>query len=306
MASRNKILVFLLFCHVNLPDIQAQGLSRMDYIEKYKDLAIKEMKRTGIPASITLAQGLLESDDGNSRLAGKANNHFGIKCHNDWDGGKIYHNDDKRRECFRKYGSVYESYKDHSDFLKNYSRYKFLFDLKPTDYKGWAYGLQKAGYATNRKYAKRLIHIIEEYELYQYDDLSKPKKKRDKSRDSKRVDENEIQIDREIFTVNNTNYIIAKEGDTYTGLALKCHMMVWEIYKYNGLPKDANLVNGQIIYIQPKRNKAEKGFETHEVQEGETMYTISQKYAVKLKKLYKRNNLLPGFRLDKGQIIKLR
>ncbi len=288
---------------------QKHRLTREEYIEKYKNLAIKEMKRTGIPASITLAQAVLESDNGNSRLARKANNHFGIKCHNNWKGKTIKHSDDKRKECFRKYNSVYESFKDHSDFLKEGDRYNFLFDLKPTDYEAWAKGLQKAGYATSNKYAKRLIKIIEDYKLYKYDNASKKVKKsrkKNKVKKSNQRNTNKLKIDRVVYETNNTKYIIAKEGDTYNNLANKCNMMQWEIYKYNDLPKDAKIVSGQKIYVEPKKNKAERGIDNHIVKQGETMYTISQKYAVKLNSLYKMNNIKPGTVLKNGQKIKLR
>ncbi len=147
-------------------------LSGEEYIELYSDLAMKEMLRSGVPASITLAQGMLESDNGNSGLARKSNNHFGIKCHNDWTGRKVHHNDDAFHECFRKYKTVYDSYVDHSDFLRNTPRYAFLFDLDITDYKAWAKGLKKAGYATSGTYADRLIRIIEENNLHRYDLLA--------------------------------------------------------------------------------------------------------------------------------------
>lgn len=139
------------------------------YIEKYSALAVAEMYRSGVPASITLAQGLLESGNGQSELARKSNNHFGIKCHNNWTGGRVYHDDDAKGECFRKYGHPYESYRDHSDFLRYRDRYKFLFDYKVTDYKSWAYGLKKAGYATDPAYPKKLIKLIEDYDLHIYD-----------------------------------------------------------------------------------------------------------------------------------------
>jgi flagellum-specific peptidoglycan hydrolase FlgJ len=149
-----------------------------EYIAKYLAIAKKEMKLHGIPASITLAQGLLESGAGQSKLAKKANNHFGIKCHNDWKGRKFRHDDDKRKECFRKYGNAKHSFKDHSLFLTSKSRYAFLFDLKTIDYKGWAKGLKQAGYATDPNYPAKLIKIIEDYKLYKYDKNIKNKKKR--------------------------------------------------------------------------------------------------------------------------------
>ncbi len=271
------------------------NMSSIDYIKQYKDLAIKEMKRSNIPASITLAQGILESDNGNSTLARKANNHFGIKCHN-WKGRKIYHDDDKKDDCFRKYKSVYESFKDHSDFITGSPRYNSLFDLKPTDYKGWARGLKKAGYATNPKYAKLLINLIEKYKLHQYD----------KGNKQVAYSGNSLEADRKIYKKNGVKYIIAKEGDNYRELAKKMEMMLWEIYKYNDLPRDASITPGQTIYIQPKRNKAARGNNYHVVKKGETMYTISQKYAIKLKKLYKKNNMESGQIPAPGQKLWLR
>ena len=159
-------------CFIHLEAQSAGRMSREEYIEMYSDIAMKEMLRSGVPASITLAQGMLESDNGNSSLAKKSNNHFGIKCHNDWTGKKVHHDDDSRHECFRKYKTVYDSYVDHSDFLMNTSRYAFLFDLDVKDYRGWAKGLKKAGYATSRTYADMLIRIIEENDLHRYDLLA--------------------------------------------------------------------------------------------------------------------------------------
>ena len=165
----------------------AQKLTRQQYIDKYKDVAIKQMHKYKIPASITLAQACLESGDGNSTLARKANNHFGIKCHDGWKGKKIKQNDDKRRECFRKYDNAMDSFTDHSHFLTSRSRYNSLFDLPITDYKAWAHGLKACGYATNRKYAKLLIDIIEEYELYKYDTGEAYEKMKAGSRAEKRA-----------------------------------------------------------------------------------------------------------------------
>ena len=161
----NRLVLFLLLFSFQL---SAQNMTRDEYIDKYKDEAIYQMKKYKIPASITLAQGILESGDGNSELAKKSNNHFGIKCHSDWKGERVYHDDDIKDECFRKYNTVRDSYDDHSEFLLR-SRYADLFEYALTDYKSWAKGLKKAGYATNPNYAKLLIKIIEENELYKLD-----------------------------------------------------------------------------------------------------------------------------------------
>lgn len=283
------------------------------YTSLFAGKAMQEMSRTGIPASITLSQGIIESDYGRSRLATKANNHFGIKCHSDWKGGRIYHDDDKRGECFRKYKSAEESFRDHSDFLVYGSRYRFLFDLPSDDYKGWAKGLKKAGYATNPKYASMLIRTIEENHLYEYDRAVSGKagreisnKQIEVSNDGSVSDITEVDIQlnssgsvrlssrNRILERNRIQYIMVKEGDTYESLAEEFDLLSWEIFRYNDLPDEAILTPGQLVYLQPKRNKAEAGKDFHVILEGETMYTISQLYGIKLKTLYEKNGLVPG------------
>jgi len=290
------------------------SLDRKDYIREFKDLAIREMKRTGIPASIKLAQAMLESDNGNSTLAQKANNHFGIKCHSNWKGGKVYHDDDRRNECFRKYRTVYESYEDHSDFIVRGQRYSFLFDLNPTDYKSWARGLQKAGYATSKTYASMLIKIIEDNQLYVYDQggsLAFDHEDDDSLKNNQEyladVDNFKIYTEKHrVYSKNRIDYIIVRKGDTFKTLTEELGMLPWELYKYNEIEGDTKLVEGQILYIQPKRNKAEHGFDFHEVKEGETMYTISQLYGIKLRKLYEKNLMETGSEPEVGQKLWLR
>lgn len=288
------------------------SLDRKDYIISYKDLAIREMKRSGIPASITLAQAMLESDNGNSTLAIKANNHFGIKCHNNWKGGRIYHDDDRRNECFRKYRNVYDSYIDHSDFIVNGQRYAFLFDLSPTDYKNWSRGLQKAGYATSRTYASLLIKIIEDNQLYVYDQGGSLAFDQSNGSDSGQVelaDVDNFKIYTEkhrIYHKNRIDYVIAREGDTFKSITEELELLPWELFKYNEVDKNKKLKEGQIVYIQPKRNKAEHGFDFHIVKVGETMYSISQLYGMKLKKLYERNLMEEGSKPEVGQKLWLR
>jgi LysM repeat protein len=293
------------FCSISSVNGQAdKKITRQEYIEQYKDIAIKEMKRTGVPASITLAQGALESGDGNSRLAQKANNHFGIKCH-DWKGKKIRHDDDENNECFRKYKSAYDSYRDHSNFLTSKQRYASLFELEPTDYKGWAEGLKKAGYATSKNYDKALIRIIEENELYAYDQGVEILKKPDigEALVATAVD---IAGSRKIFENNRINYIIAKAGDTYASITSDLELLPWELRKYNELDEGAKIDSGQILYIQPKRKKAEAGKNTHIVREGETMYDISQLYGIKLAELYKKNLMEQGTEPEVSQTLQLR
>ena len=277
-------------------------ISREEYINSYSKLAIKEMKRSGVPASITLAQGMLESDNGNSTLARKANNHFGIKCHSTWNGKKYFHDDDEKQECFRKYKSVHKSFLDHSDFLRKGKRYKFLFDLKPDNYKAWARGLKKAGYATNPEYANLLIKIIKENKLYEYDTGKKIKrsKETEEKKESKAVHLADVDnytiglIGRKVLQRNRIDYIIVKKEDTFYKIAEEFDLIFWQVYKYNDLPKDAVIKEGDVLYIQPKRSKAENKYEFHIVKEGETMYSISQLYGIKLKKLYKMNLMQVG------------
>jgi LysM repeat protein len=274
-------------------------MTRTEYFERYGDLAVREMYRSGVPASITLAQGALESGDGNSILAVQANNHFGIKCHEDWYGRKIYQDDDRKNECFRRYESVEDSYKDHSDYLRVKQRYAFLFELKVTDYKGWAKGLKKAGYATNPAYAESLIRIIEEFRLDRYDTetvLSKP------SSHNRHPAKNA----REGGEINRVKFLMARSGDTYALLTKELGKLDWELRQYNDANSADSLVPGQVVYIQPKRNKAQAGSNTHVVKAGETMLSISQKYAMKQDRLYYLNGLTVGSKPEPGTILQLR
>jgi LysM repeat protein len=269
-------------------------ISRQDYIQTYSEAAVSEMMDYGIPASITLAQGILESGDGNSDLAQRANNHFGIKCRGDWDGPSVKHHDDKRNECFRKYDDVFESYRDHSLFLVNSPRYAFLFDLPNTDYKSWAHGLQKAGYATNPKYASLLIRLIEENQLYQYDHMDL-------------IDENGISTGAPLVVMSHPNkidYIIVGEGDSWESISAQTDTHIWELMKYNELRYDDELKAGDLLFLQPKRKKAKVKY--HEVREGENMYTIAQKYGIQLDELYKKNLMSPGEQPNIGQTLFLK
>ena len=308
-----KYLIRFLVLIISISPLFSQSGSKLNneqYIQKYKNISIEEMKRSGIPASITLAQGMLESDNGNSRLARSANNHFGIKCH-DWKGKTIYQDDDAADECFRKYGSAEESFRDHSDFLMSKQRYGFLFNYKSTDYKNWAKGLKKAGYATDRTYAERLIKIIEENNLHYFDQeltaSQRPASHYPAAR--KRSSDPDFAINlasRPIYQTNNVDYVVVKKGDTYFKLCNELEMLSWELFRYNEITKDSVLHEGQKLYIQPKRRKAAFGTDTHIVKPGETIYSISQLYAIKSKNLLKFNNLAPTDSLKVGQILNLR
>ena len=263
---------------------------------------LRKCMRSGVPASITLAQGALESGDGNSSLAREANNHFGIKCHDDWTGKKVYQDDDSRDECFRKYPSVEDSYRDHTDYLKSKSRYAFLFELKLTDYKGWARGLKKAGYATSPTYADRLIKIIEDYDLFRYDDMVIPEKtEHRKSRQTK-----EKAAMRDVLETNRVKFIRAIPGDTYASITAELGKLDWEIPEYNDAAAGDSIIPGQVVYIQPKRNRAQPGDKEHVFKIGETMRMVSQLYAIKLESLYRMNQLKPGTQPETGTKLQLR
>lgn len=304
-AQPHALLLILLLLLSHSFTFAQQKLSREEYINTFSSLAMREMSRVGIPASITLAQGCLESNNGNSTLATQGNNHFGIKCH-DWEGKKIYHDDDRRNECFRSYASAYESYMDHSSFLTTKDRYASLFELTPHDYRGWAKGLKRAGYATANNYATLLIRIIEDNELFKYD-LMVLEGDLDEYIDSLGVTEVQgIQSNRSILLNNNIEYVLSEAGDTPETLRAELGLYKNEIYRYNNLYKGAHLEPGTIIYLQPKRSKAARGNEIHVVKEGQTMYDISQIYGVKLKHLYQKNHMAEGEQPLEGSEIYLR
>lgn len=281
--------------------------SRQDYISMYRGAAVKEMLINGVPASITLSQGILESGDGNSTLAKQANNHFGIKCHTEWTGETFYMDDDHKGECFRVYKSVFDSYDDHSQFLKTRNRYAGLFKLDRTDYKGWAQGLKDAGYATNPKYPELLIKIIEENQLHQYDLLTEVPKDFEKQIEKQNTITNDATVVAsagKIMLHNRIKYIVVQPGDTYFSICKKYEVMLWQIYKYNDLNKNEELNPGQKIYLQPKRYNGDEEF--HVVQEGETMRDISQQHGILLKTLYKKNNRVVGTQPKVGEKLNLK
>jgi len=287
-------------------------ISRQEYISLHMQDAVKDMQRTGVPASITMAQALLESDDGNSPLAREANNHFGIKCA-DWNGPAFYQDDDSKGECFRKYNSVLESFDDHSDFLRTRTRYASLFEMDRTDYRGWAKGLKKAGYATNPQYADMLIKIIEDNNLQELDKGNPlPALASVRSEDrmvnvskSGRHETEDLAVDpfreRQILLNNNVKYVTARKGDTYQKISDEFGMAPWEIYKYNDADKHDALTEGQIVYIKPKRAKGSEKFYT--VKEGENVYSVSMKLGIKSKSLCKYNGLHIDSPIQPGEVL---
>jgi LysM repeat protein len=338
--------------------IEASAQSRMtreEYITKWGHLAVDNMEVYGIPASITMAQALLESGAGNSQLSKASNNHFGIKCKSTWEGAKVYHDDDEKGECFRAYPTVADSYHDHAEFLNNGKRYEFLFAYDISDYTSWAKGLKSAGYATAKDYAERLISLIEDEHLYLldrknglqlYDDylseklgLNKPHIAVDakdntsqttesapaadevasKSNASKTtaygnssVDPNNHRISfnqhagYNVYMTNGTHYIVAKEGDTFKSLGKKFQTSATTLRRYNDMAKSSEPKAGDIIYVERKMAKWSGQEMTHRVESGETLYSISQRYGIRLAKLAKMNNRSKSASLNEGEVIGIR
>lgn len=293
----------------NRVEAQRQNSAYLNYIEKYKDIAIHQMKQYGIPASITLAQGLLESGAGSSDIAVNGNNHFGIKCGGSWTGETITHFDDGRYECFRKYHNVEESFKDHSIFLQK-ERYKELFSLAHDDYKGWAKGLKRCGYATSPTYAERLIKLVEQYELYRFDSSKSHHTKTVVTPAPMSSIVNVTQTNVVTVYPNGIPYIIIRGGETLESVSNKYGISERKIRRYNDLPKHPQLHAGDIVYLASKKNKASKQFkrnEWHRIKKGESMYSISQCYGIKLKKLYKMNFKDPRTYTPRpGDLLKIR
>ena len=276
-----KKLICSLLLMVCCLTVQTQTRNKQyeDYIKKYRDLAVQEMKKYHIPASITLAQGLLESGAGKSSLARKSNNHFGIKCGSDWRGKTVSHDDDARGECFRAYKHPKQSYEDHSKFLAGRPRYASLFKLKITDYKGWARGLKKAGSATNPRYAEQLIDIIELYDLHRYDTKGGLKWMK------------ENPNPHQPYIANGLVYIVVRAGDSWKSISREFDISQKKLRKYNDLYKGYELQVGDILYLEKKNKKADKEHIVHVIRAGESMYSISQKYGIRLKNLYKLNKM---------------
>ncbi len=293
---------------------QSLSMDWLNYIEKWHTLAVRHQQQYGIPASITLAQGLLESGAGLSRLATEGNNHFGIKCHKDWTGDGIYQDDDEQNECFRKYADAAESFEDHARFLKR-KRYQPLFQLKETDYAGWANGLKQCGYATDPSYAAKLVNIIEMYELYKYDSNQPVVAKRRELKGDETLEHsvnmtivNEFRIMHKISQKWGLYYITVYAGDTYDSIADEYGMKKRKLLGYNDLDNDsAMLPAGSELYLQEKNTKMPDGAaEAHKVRRGETAYSIAQAYGLKLKSLLKINGLSESDALHVGSYLRLR
>jgi len=316
--KRSYLIILFILCAVSFTGHAQAKHTVEEYIELYKDMAIEEMKKYNIPASITLAQGILESENGNSQLALKANNHFGIKCHKEWTGKTYHQDDDIKDECFRKYGNVEDSYRDHSEFLTTRDRYKTLFDLDITDYKGWAYGLKQAGYATNPRYPEILIRIIEENDLWELDKVGSRQSAVNSQNSELRTQNSELpsvppQVfelsgqggnDRFIFINNGVKFILAREGDDFFRISGEFNIYSWQIREYNDLSGKDILQPGQKVYLEKKKRKAIYDF--HKVQPGESLHSISQDYGIRLKALCRLNNLKTSDKLKGGLRLSLK
>jgi LysM repeat protein len=301
----------------------AQNISTTQYIDTYKNIAMEEMRRSGVPAAIKLAQGILETQSGNGWLVLNSNNHFGIKCKNNWTGPSVNYDDDARQECFRKYGSPAESWKDHSEFLRNNPRYKFLFDLNPEDYKAWAYGLKTAGYATDRNYPQRLIQIIENYQLQQYNAIAMGKQPipaspslagdpasyepvqspgRDNHVITPQPAAKKYPVGTE-FRINNRKVIFAKEGTALIQIASQYDIRLSSLLKYNDLAEDQPLEKDMLIFLQSKSKRGQNDY--HIVMPGESLHDIAQAEGVQLRWLRKRNKLDEGDQPAAGERVAL-
>lgn len=332
MRKSVTLIIFMILCGF----ARAQEMSVEQYIDTYKGLAISEMKRTGIPASVTLAQGILETENGNSDLVKRSNNHFGLKCKSTWTGDTVAHTDDLPDECFRKYDKAEDSYRDHSDYLRATPRYASLFTLDPEDYKGWAYGLKKAGYATNPRYPQILIGNIEKYDLQQYDSTGNFKlsdvagiepsnvpRKRFKLSDVVGIEPSKNRetkmkpaaSDKEATAgpaielkpntrFNNIKAYFAVKGTSLLAIATTADIPLDKLLDYNDLVDDGITKENCWVYLEKKPKSGNRDIYTS--LQNETLYDIAQNNGVQLKSLEDLNNLPPDAAVKKGAIIKLR
>jgi LysM repeat protein len=315
--SRSLSFLFVFICVCNLCVYsQTKNQAYLSYIESYYQLAQKQQQEYGIPASITLSQALLESGAGLGKLACISNNHFGIKC-SDWQGEKVFHDDDQQGECFRKYEEVSQSFEDHSAFLKNKQRYAFLFELSPTDYQGWALGLKKAGYATDPNYAVKLINIIQDYELNVYDvcqshpqntptDQAMPVTSISNGQFFGSMGQIKAYSAHEVFKLNGVEFVMSHPDDTYESICHEFEISVERLLRYNDISTPSKLKPGTRLFIHWKKCGTPRKYPTHKVLAGETLYRISQNYGVKLKRIVALNHINENDVLKVGQILKLR
>ena len=330
-----KVLIALaLILGLSVSAQRQAGTPQERYVSRYATIAVNEMYRSGVPASITLAQGIIESRSGQSTLAVEGNNHFGIKCHNSWKGRTMLADDDRKNECFRVYDSAEESFRDHSDFLRYRDRYKFLFDFETTDYKSWAYGLKQAGYATDPSYATKLIQCVEDYDLTRFDRMTVDEALAEGGAEAEtplgrdevegipdsplKIEAGEIfvgkageqyrfSLSRTLYSRNGVPFIYAVEGETYASIAKSNHLLLKEILRYNDIPGGGELHAGDVVYLEPKKSKTVRGLDKYIVgEEGESFHAICQRFAVKEKAIRKLNALPVSYEPKEGDEILLR
>ena len=308
-----RLLIIIFFSFGCLFKSSAQDMTAQEYVQKYKDLAIEEMKRMGVPAAITLAQGLLETENGNSDLLKASNNHFGIKCKSTWTAETVSHDDDAPGECFRKYKNAEDSYRDHSNFLRGNDRYAFLFKLDPSDYKAWAYGLRKAGYATNPQYPQILIKYIEDNNLEQYTDealnevphFDASQYADDKEPATSQTAPGDTDLSQPMnLTINGSKALYVPKGTSLLAIATEHNIHLEKLLTINDLTDDGLLQKGQYIYLEKKQKEGQQDYCI--AQQNETLYDISQKYGVILEDLYSYNNLTANEYLVAGTKIFLK
>ncbi len=323
MGKMFRLLVPVTLVFLSCANILAAApgrMSRQEYIDKFAKLAVQEMIDHHIPASITMAQACLESSDGNSELTRMSNNHFGIKCRNNWTGPTVRHNDDEANECFRKYKTPDESFRDHSEFITSSPRYSFLFGYDIRDFRKWANGLKKAGYATDPAYPAKLIKIIEDFRLYELDQMDWKYVKSSEKRHGflsifgflhKKTANPELAVvsgyqPRQIEKRNRRKSFLAIEGDDYARIAAEFKKQDWQIYKYNDAQSGDLPETGEPVYLQTKRAKAPRGNDFHTVQQGETLRSVAQWYGIRLQSLRRMNNLSDTSEVEVGSVLSLR
>jgi len=321
MRAPKFLFLFLVFL-IGKTSFAQDNPAILEYINAYKEIAISEMQRTGVPAAIKLAQGIHETEAGTSVLVKKSNNHFGIKCKSDWDGKTVKHTDDAPNECFRKYNSSFDSYKDHSDFLKNSSRYASLFELDPTDYEAWAWGLRKAGYATNTRYPQIIIKLINEYHLQDYTMIALGKmnpgdailakvKTETKNEpvalpavyNEEKTTEPEYSATGE-FKINETRVVFIKKGTSFLSIAEKYNLPLARLFEFNDIKEQEFTDKDQLVYIMRKRKTGNS--EQHIVKQGESLIDVAQSQAIRLESLLEYNYLKPGMQPAVGSVLYLR
>lgn len=334
LSKKAIVLVAILFCTLGTLSSQTRPTrqTREEYVERYKEIAVRQMERYGIPASITMAQGILESDCGNSRLSLQSCNHFGIKCKRNWTGDKVYHDDDAKGECFRSYPSVEDSYHDHAEFLDSQVRYDSLFAYSAADYKSWARGLKAAGYATAPDYAQRLVRIIEESQLYLLDqpdgeqlyaartsgksnpdDWFSSQSSVEQRPDGTAIDPDNYRVTinahngYNVYATNGVHYVLAKEGDTFENIGRQFRLSPRNLRKFNDLKdKTSQPMTDETIYIERKKKRWEGNAQHHICREGETTYAVGQSYALRTRAVEKMNHLKANEILEKGQKLRIK